>query len=88
MRVLVLGDIIGKPGRMSLRDELQALIKDNAVDFVIANGENAAGGIGIDPKTSDFLLGLGIDLFNKTMPYYLIQAIMPPYIFSLHYYIT
>jgi len=64
MRVLVLGDIIGKPGRMSLRDELQALIKDNAVDFVIANGENAAGGIGIDPKTSDFLLGLGIDVLT------------------------
>lgn len=64
MKVLVLGDVIGKPGRTALRNILPRLIEERSIDFVIANGENTAGGIGINPKTSDFLLDSGVDVIT------------------------
>ena len=47
MKILFLGDVMGRSGRHSLRDHLPQAIKDHNIDFVIANGENAAGGFGI-----------------------------------------
>lgn len=61
LRVLCLGDVIGRPGRRLLRDALPALRKRLAVDFVIANGENAAGGIGLTPETLAELTAAGVD---------------------------
>ncbi|MCL6088387.1 MAG: TIGR00282 family metallophosphoesterase [Actinobacteria bacterium] len=65
MIVLFLGDIIGNPGRKCLENYLDILIREENADVVIANGENAAGGIGITPEISDTLLQLGIDVITS-----------------------
>ncbi|MDI6604842.1 MAG: TIGR00282 family metallophosphoesterase [Thermoanaerobacteraceae bacterium] len=60
MNVLIIGDIVGKPGRNILKERLSDLIHDNNIDFIIANGENAAGGNGLTRKIADELFDLGI----------------------------
>lgn len=60
MRVLAVGDVIGKPGRDVLRAALPALVRERAIDVVIANGENAAGGLGTTPETAEDLFALGV----------------------------
>ncbi len=62
MKVLFLGDIVGKPGRKSLSMELSKLIEKKEADIVIVNGENASGGIGISPKVCNGLFELGVDI--------------------------
>ncbi len=65
MKVIFLGDIIGKPGRNALARKLDILIRENEADIVIANGENAAGGIGISPGTCDSLFEMGVDMVTS-----------------------
>lgn len=65
MIVLFLGDVFGKPGRLILERKLQTIIKENNVDMVIANGENAAGGIGISPDICNGLFDMGIDVVTS-----------------------
>lgn len=59
--ILFLGDIVGKPGRTIVREGLPSLIDSYRPLFVIVNGENAAGGVGITPDIADELFGHGID---------------------------
>jgi metallophosphoesterase (TIGR00282 family) len=59
--ILFIGDIVGGIGRRTLLALLPALRDRYAPDFVVANGENAAGGIGITPKVARDLFGAGID---------------------------
>ena len=47
MRLLFIGDVVGRCGRTVVDDVLPDLIRDHAIDFVVLNGENAAGGFGI-----------------------------------------
>jgi metallophosphoesterase (TIGR00282 family) len=63
--VLFLGDIFGKPGRSVLERKLQTIMIENDVDIVIANGENAAGGIGITPAICKSLFNMGIDIVTS-----------------------
>jgi len=65
MKVLFIGDIVGKPGRNAVRNLLPGIIKKNAVDFVVANGENAAGGSGLTPPICDELMSSGIDVITS-----------------------
>lgn len=60
MRILFLGDIVGEPGREAVYRRLPELREEEEIDFVIANGENIAGGRGITPKLSIDLLRAGI----------------------------
>lgn len=60
----MIGDIVGKPGRKAILDNLTALCKERNVDFVIANGENAAGGHGITKEIAKQLFATGIDVFT------------------------
>ena len=56
LTILFLGDIVGEPGRSAVIARLPGLKQEHAIDFIIVNGENAAGGRGITPKiTIDFL---------------------------------
>jgi metallophosphoesterase (TIGR00282 family) len=64
MRILFLGDIVGSPGREIIRDFLPDIRKKEEIDFVIANGENAAAGSGLTPKITDELFGYGIDVLT------------------------
>ena len=52
MRVLILGDVMGRPARRAVRELVPALIKKEAVDLAIANAENSAGGMGVDIKSA------------------------------------
>jgi metallophosphoesterase (TIGR00282 family) len=65
MKLLFIGDIFGKPGREIVRRGLAALVDHHAIDFVIANGENAAAGFGITGDIADALFGYGIDVMTS-----------------------
>jgi metallophosphoesterase (TIGR00282 family) len=64
LRILMIGDIVGRPGRTIVRDKLLFLRKKYEVNFVIANGENAAGGNGITEKIAQELFISGIDFLT------------------------
>ena len=61
MRLLFVGDVLGKPGRRILRNELPPLVDHRKVDYVVVNVENAAGGFGITPEVLSELDDLPID---------------------------
>src|SRR6266404_6070663 len=65
MRLLFLGDVVGRPGRRALGTLLPRLVAREAVDFVVANGENASGGKGIDPEGAEELLDAGVDVLTS-----------------------
>ncbi|RUP09671.1 TIGR00282 family metallophosphoesterase [Hyphomicrobium sp.] len=61
MRLLFLGDIVGRPGRTVVCDALPGLIKRYGLDFVVINGENSAGGFGITETILNDLIDAGAD---------------------------
>ncbi|HTY21466.1 MAG TPA: TIGR00282 family metallophosphoesterase [Geobacteraceae bacterium] len=65
VKLLFIGDIIGKPGRQAVSRELHRLIDRHMVDMVIANGENAAGGFGITEETANDLFKCGIEVLTS-----------------------
>lgn len=64
MNILFIGDIVGRAGRRAVRFFLDELVKKYSIDFVIANGENAAGGFGITKKVSEELYDYGINFLT------------------------
>jgi metallophosphoesterase (TIGR00282 family) len=65
MLILAIGDIVGKPGRRAMSALLPDLRQQYGLDMVIANGENAAGGIGLTPETAKELLEAGTDVITS-----------------------
>ena len=61
MRILLLGDIVGRPGRTFLKSHLKGIGKTLKADLIFANGENAAGGAGITAKTAKEIKQAGVD---------------------------
>jgi len=64
LNILVLGDIVGRPGRNAVKNLLSSIQKENRIDFVIANGENAAGGRGLTRDVMNELFLTGIDVLT------------------------
>jgi len=64
MRVLFIGDIVGEPGRRAITTLVPMLRERHAVEVVIANGENSAGGAGITPKTAAEIFSGGVDVIT------------------------
>jgi 2',3'-cyclic-nucleotide 2'-phosphodiesterase len=64
VRILFIGDIFGRPGRTIVKDRLPGLVREKAVDLIIANGENAAAGFGITPAIAEELFEWGIDVIT------------------------
>ena len=64
MKLLFIGDIVGSPGRNAVKELLPKLREQHALDFVIANGENSAGGNGITPKIAEELFSYGVDVIT------------------------
>jgi calcineurin-like phosphoesterase len=62
--ILGVGDVIGRPGREALRAALPALKREHAVDIVVVNAENSAGGLGTTPETADDLIDMGADVLT------------------------
>lgn len=65
MKVLFIGDIVGKPGRRIVIEKLDAVVNELQPDLVIANCENAAGGFGITPALADRLFETGIHVLTS-----------------------
>lgn len=65
MRILLVGDVIGRPGRKAIHDLVPGLRHDLRLDLVIANAENAAGGKGLTPETADELFGSSVDVLTS-----------------------
>ncbi|MFQ5346929.1 MAG: YmdB family metallophosphoesterase [Rhodothalassiaceae bacterium] len=65
MRVLFLGDIVGRAARQAVIDSVPQWRRDWKLDFVVANGENAAGGFGITGEIAASLLAAGIDVITS-----------------------
>jgi metallophosphoesterase (TIGR00282 family) len=63
-RILFVGDVVARAGRRVVRELLPGLREELGADFVVVNGENAAGGLGITPKEADELLRLGVDVIT------------------------
>ena len=65
LRVLMIGDVIGKPGREAVEQTLGTLRDERHIDFVTANGENLAGGMGLTPSTAAAMFNAGVDVVTS-----------------------
>jgi hypothetical protein len=65
MRVLILGDVMGRPARRAVRDLVPSLIQKEEIDLVVANAENSAGGMGVDIKSAKELLSAGVQVLTS-----------------------
>jgi 2',3'-cyclic-nucleotide 2'-phosphodiesterase len=65
IRLLFIGDIVGRPGRELVRQGLPGLVGHHRIDLVIANAENAAAGFGITREIGDQLLDWGVDVMTS-----------------------
>ena len=65
MRILFVGDVVGKPGRRILATRLANLQTTHDVDFTVVNAENVAAGRGITPELSDEILAMGVDVLTS-----------------------
>ncbi|HLP76982.1 MAG TPA: TIGR00282 family metallophosphoesterase [Candidatus Paceibacterota bacterium] len=65
MKLLFIGDIVGSPGRRAVREIVPRLREQLALDFVVANGENSAGGNGITPRIAEEIFSAGVDVITS-----------------------
>ncbi|HOL15293.1 MAG TPA: YmdB family metallophosphoesterase, partial [Bacillota bacterium] len=65
MNLLFIGDIFGSPGRSFLKELLPELLKDYQIDLAIANGENAAGGVGLTGTVAEEIFSAGVDVITS-----------------------
>src|SRR5437773_150610 len=77
MRILFLGDIVGQPGVTFLKRALAPLVAAEAIDLVIANAENASGGLGMTPGAYRQIREAGVDLVTLGDHIYKKQDIIP-----------
>ena len=77
MLMLAIGDTIGKPGRQAIQKLLPRLRQQYGVEMVIANGENAAGGIGLTPATAEELFEAGVDVITSGNHIWVHKEIIP-----------
>lgn len=64
MRILMIGDVVGKPGRRAVQEFLPGLRREYGLNLVVANGENSAGGLGITASTAQDLIDSGVDVIT------------------------
>jgi len=77
LRVLMIGDVVGRPGRRAVQHLLPGLRHDYELDLVIANGENTAGGIGITPDTAKELCNCGVNVITTGNHVWAKKEILP-----------
>ncbi|HYO09179.1 MAG TPA: TIGR00282 family metallophosphoesterase [Tepidisphaeraceae bacterium] len=77
LRILCLGDIVGRPGRQVVHQKLAALVRERQVDLVVANAENIAGGSGITQNLFNKIRAYGIDVVTLGDHIYKKQDIIP-----------
>ncbi len=77
MRLLLIGDIVGKPGRQIVCHAVRGLVEDRGIDLVVANAENCAGGSGLTPANYQELIAAGVDCITLGDHIYRRREIMP-----------
>jgi hypothetical protein len=77
MRIAFFGDVVGRPGRRGVGIVLRQLRRAETIDFVVANGENAAGGKGIDPGCAEELQDAGVDVITTGNHVWQMREIVP-----------
>ena len=77
MKILAIGDIIGKPGRQAVSEFLHGIRKQYKTDLVIGNGENAAGGFGLTLSTAQELFAAGVDILTSGNHIFAQKEIVP-----------
>src|SRR5215216_1820440 len=77
LKVLCLGDIVGRPGRQVICAKLPQLVRERQVDLVVANAENIAGGSGITQNLFNKIRAYGIDVITLGDHIYKKQDIVP-----------
>ena len=65
IKILAIGDIVGRPGRDIIKQKLPELIQTHRIDFTVVNAENVAGGSGVTPETLNELLSYGINALTS-----------------------
>lgn len=65
MKILMIGDVVARPGRMAILDRIQDLREQNEIDLVVMNAENVTGGFSISPSHADQLFAAGIDVMTS-----------------------
>jgi metallophosphoesterase (TIGR00282 family) len=65
LRILFIGDIFGRPGRTIVQEKLSGIVREHAIDLVLANGENSAAGFGITGQLAEELFDLGVDVITS-----------------------
>jgi 2',3'-cyclic-nucleotide 2'-phosphodiesterase len=65
MKVLIIGDVMAKPGRLAVLERIQDLREQHAIDLAIMNAENVAGGFSITPSLAEELFAAGIDVMTS-----------------------
>lgn len=65
MKILFIGDVVGEPGRQAVTKLLPGIRRQEQIDVVVANGENAAGGSGITPATAEEIFNGGVDVITS-----------------------
>src|SRR5436305_15245951 len=64
MRILFVGDVVGRSGRAAVTERLPALKRDWKLDYIVVNGENAAGGFGITEQIYTEMIDAGADVIS------------------------
>ncbi len=64
MKILYIGDIMGRPGRQTVRKILPGLIAERGIDFVVAQGENLSSGKGLQRKAVEEMMAAGVNAFT------------------------
>jgi len=77
VRILAIGDVIGKPGRKAVQRLMPGLRSQYDLDYIIANAENAAGGKGLTPATADILFDSGVDILTSGNHIWAQKEILP-----------
>jgi metallophosphoesterase (TIGR00282 family) len=77
VRVLFLGDVVGKPGVQAVRTLVPKLIARHSADLVIANAENSEGGAGISPESAEALLSSEVNLLTSGNHFWTKRQIIP-----------
>ena len=77
MKILFIGDIVGKAGRQAIHQLLRKVVSDYGVQFTIANGENAAGGMGITPAIAIEIFDQGVDILTSGNHIWAKKEILP-----------
>jgi len=65
MRILFIGDVVARVGRRAVKEFVPRFLEEQEIGFCIANGENAAGGIGLTPKIAEELFEAGVDVITS-----------------------